>query len=302
MRERRKAIEWPTLGLIALCYALWLVGLWFAPVVSLPISVLCLAVAIAFHGSLTHEVIHGHPTPWQAVNVALVSLPLSLVVPYARFRDTHLAHHRDANLTDPYDDPESNFWGPGEWSRMSPISRLLLTANNTLLGRIFLGPLIGQVAFLRWDWRSAKEGDRSVVSGWLWHLPAALVVIAIVAASPATALTYALGVYLGLALLKIRTFLEHQAHELSRARSVIIEDRGPLALLFLNNNLHAVHHMHPDLPWYALPRAYAPRRARYLEMNEGYLFRSYGEVMRAFLWRRKDPVAHPLLSQGPDPH
>jgi fatty acid desaturase len=38
-------------------------------------------------------------------------------VPYLRFRDTHLAHHHDPNLTDPYDDPESNFQDPAVWAR-----------------------------------------------------------------------------------------------------------------------------------------------------------------------------------------
>ena len=56
---------------------------------------------------------------------------------------------------------------------------------------------------------------------------------------------YLLAAYLGWSLLKIRTYLEHRAHEAARARTVVIESRGPLALLFLNNNFHVVHHMHP---------------------------------------------------------
>ena len=64
---------------------------------------------------------------------------------------------------------------------------------------------------------------------------------------------YLLAAWIGHALLKIRTYLEHRAHEAPRARTVIIEDRGPLALLFLNNNLHVVHHCHPAVPWYRLP-------------------------------------------------
>ena len=104
----------------------------------------------------------------------------------------------------------------------------------------------------------------------------------------------AVGCWGGLALLKIRTFLEHQAHERAAARSVIIEDRGPLALLFLNNNFHAVHHAHPRLPWYSLPREYARRREAFLRRNGGYRYRSYGEVFALHLLRGKDPVAHPL--------
>ena len=75
---------------------------------------------------------------------------------------------------------------------------------------------------------------------------------------------------------------------------MIIEDRGPLALLFLNNNLHVVHHMHPEVPWYRLPALYAARRAHYLRRNGGYRYRSYTEGIRAHFLRAKDPVPHPL--------
>ncbi|MEL6683026.1 MAG: fatty acid desaturase, partial [Pseudomonadota bacterium] len=105
---------------------------------------------------------------------------------------------------------------------------------------------------------------------------------------------YFIAAYLVMSLLKLRTFLEHQAHERASGRSVVIEDRGPFALLFLNNNLHVVHHMHPSVPWYDLPALYRLRKDHYLRRNGGYVYRSYGEVFARYFWRRKDPVAHPL--------
>lgn len=104
--------------------------------------------------------------------------------------------------------------------------------------------------------------------------------------------------YAALSILKIRTFLEHQAHERARGRTVIIEDRGPLSWIFLNNNLHVVHHMHPKMPWYRLPNLFRSNRDRYLSRNDGYYFASYGEVFRRYFWTRKDPVAHPLWRKG----
>ena len=109
---------------------------------------------------------------------------------------------------------------------------------------------------------------------------------------------YIAAAYGALSVLKIRTFLEHCAHERARGRTVIVEDRGPLAFLFLNNNLHVVHHMHPRVPWYRLPALYAARRRRFREINEGYVYRSYAEVFRRHFWRAKDPVAHPLWRRG----
>ena len=225
-------------------------------------------------------------------------LPLNLFIPYNRFRDLHLAHHRDANLTDPHDDPESNYLDPAVWAGMARWKRWLFRANNTLAGRIVLGPAIAQVAFMRADWRAARRGARAVWLAWALHGVGAGVVVALVLASPMPLWAYLIAAYMGLGILKIRTFLEHRANARVGARTVIVEDRGVLAFVFLNNNLHVVHHMHPGAPWYRLPALYRQGRERYLASNDGYVYRSYGEVFRRYFWRAKDPVAHPLWRDG----
>ena len=250
---------------------------------------------MAQFSSLQHEVLHGHPFRSRLLNEALVFPALNLAVPYERFRDLHLAHHHDPALTDPYDDPESNYHDPAVWARMSRPLRALCRINNTLLGRMLVGPAIGTWTFVVSDLAAARAGDRSVPRAWALHalglVPVGLWLMT-VASMPVWA--YLLAYYLGYSLLKIRTFLEHRAHEAARARTVIIEDRGPLALLFLNNNLHVVHHMHPTVPWYRLPATYRANRAHYLRRNEGYLYRSYAEIFARYLLRAKDPVPHPL--------
>lgn len=287
-------IEWPTLALIGLCYGGWAVALFWLSGVSAGAATVVLTLLIALQSSLTHEALHGHPFRHAWLNEALVSLPIGLFIPYGRFRDLHLAHHRDARLTDPYDDPESNYLDPAQWASLPRWQRHLREANNTLLGRIVIGPALGQVAFLRADWALWRAGDQSVLRAWALHLPGVALVLLLVAWSPLSLGAYLLAAYAGLGILKIRTYLEHRAHEKCRARSVIIEDRGPLAFLFLNNNLHLVHHMHPGVAWYQLPGLYRAGRARYLACNEGYVYRSYGQVFRAHFLRRKDPVAHPI--------
>mgnify|MGYP002280753417 CR=1 FL=1 len=287
-------IEWLTLWLILGCYAGWALALFGLSTVSGPLAVVALAVVIAFHSSLSHEAIHGHPFPSERLNAVLMAPALALIVPYARFRDTHLAHHRDEHLTDPYDDPESNYLDPARWAGLSQPVQVLLRANNTLVGRLLLGPVIGTLFWLRGDVAAIRAGDGVVIAGWLAHFPALALVLGVVWLSPLSLGAYALAAYLGLSLLKIRTFLEHRAHEKARARTVIIEDRGPLALLFLNNNLHVVHHMHPKVPWHSLPALYHANRDHYLRRNEGYRYRSYAEVFRLHFLRSKDPVPHPL--------
>jgi len=281
--------------MVVLSYAVWTAGTTFLSEFWLPLGMVLTALAIALHSSLQHEVIHGHPVANRTIAQALVFPAIILVIPYLRFRDTHLAHHQDAVLTDPYDDPESNYLDPAVWERLPRVVRFLLSLNNTLLGRLLLGPVISQVSFMLSDWRKMRAGDDTVLRGWLWHIPALVPVVvwlAFVAEMPVWA--YLVSAYAAISILKIRTFLEHQAHERARGRTVIIEDRGLLAFLFLNNNLHVVHHMHPRVPWYRLPEIYSANRTRYLTRNDGYRYKSYGEVFRRYLFKAKDPVPHPI--------
>lgn len=286
--------EWGTFALIVACYAAWGAVIFLLAQWSVAAAILAGGFVAAMHSSLTHEALHGHPFRTKWINEALMALPLTLFIPYNRFRDQHLAHHLDANLTDPYDDPESNFQDPEVWKAMPWWKRVLYSANNTMLGRITLGPLIGQICFTLDELRGAIRGDSAIWLAWALHLPAVVVVLWIVAQSAMPIWAWVLAAYIGLGIVKIRTFLEHRAHEKSRARTVVIEDRGLLAFLFLNNNLHVVHHMHPSAPWYRLPALYRADKTRYLNCNEGYVYRSYADVFRRYFLKAKDPVPHPL--------
>ena len=148
---------------------------------------------------------------------------------------------------------------------------------------------------MRADWQLIRKGSPGVLLAWLLHgAGVALVVIWLFAVGQMPVWLYLLAAYCGLSILKIRTFLEHRAHETASGRTVLINDRGPLAFLFLNNNLHVVHHMHPAVPWYQLRDLYTKNKDRYLGRNDGYYYKSYGEVFRKYFLQRKDPVAHPL--------
>ncbi|SFM45048.1 fatty acid desaturase [Shimia aestuarii] len=299
MRDMHKqapvGVEWPTLGLVILCYGAFVSGTVWLAAWWLPAGMVVTALALALHSSLSHEVLHGHPFRSRFLSEALVFPAIGLFIPYIRFRDTHLAHHLDSRLTDPYDDPESNYQDPAVWAQLPAWRQKVLTFNNTLAGRLLIGPLVAQEAFMRADWRAIRAGDRAVLKGWLWHIPSLVLALWwMLSASQLPVWAYLVSAYCALSILKIRTFLEHQAHERARGRTVIIEDKGPLAWIFLNNNLHVVHHMHPRMPWYRLPVLFRENRDRYLSRNDGYYYRSYGEVFRRYLWARKDPVPHPL--------
>lgn len=298
-RSGAAGVEWPTLILIFAVSA-GILGLTLGAAI-LPLWLVgpALAVLIALHSSLQHEVLHGHPTRWPWLNEALVSLPVGLILPYRRFRDTHLQHHFDPNLTDPYDDPETNYIDPVIWANLPQWSRRLLLRNNTLLGRMAVGPALGLWLFYWKDWRLWRAGVPGIASAYGLHLlllgPYLWWLIQL---TGCPLWLYGMSAYGALSILRIRTFLEHRAHEAVQARTVIVEDRGLLSFLFLNNNLHLVHHAHPQVPWYRLPTLYRARKARYQRQNGGYVYRSYLEVFRRHFLRAKDDVPHPYWSSA----
>lgn len=290
------APEWGTFALILLCHGIWAAALFLVPAGAVGWAMLVLAVIL--QSSLTHEVLHGHPFRSRLLNEALMFLPLGLFIPYGRFRDTHLAHHDDERLTDPYDDPESNFQDPVIWAAMPRWQQRVMRVNNTLAGRMLLGPLIGQFCFMKEDWAAVRAGDRAIPRDWLLHMAGLVPVLWCAALSDLPVWLYLLAAYAGLSVLKIRTFLEHRAHEDMHARTVIVEDKGPLAFLFLFNNLHIVHHLHPGVAWYRLPGLYRAYREGFQAENQAYVYRSYGQIFRQYFLRAKDPVPHPLWQQG----
>ncbi|MDB4198370.1 fatty acid desaturase [Ascidiaceihabitans sp.] len=297
MRDQRavvKAIEWPTVFLWLACWGLWLLGVFVLPMASMLLAGVVLTLVLVSQSSLSHEALHGHPFASRRVNDGLAIVSLGLLVPYIRFRDTHLAHHIDERLTDPYDDPEANFYDPAVWARMAHWQQQIMQLNNTLLGRMLIGPLISQVMFMRGDWREMRQGNRAIVGAWGIHLLSSALVITVVVKSPMPIWIYLMCCYFAMSVLKIRTFLEHRAHQYSTARTVIIDDKGPLAFLFLNNNLHAVHHLHPQVAWYNLPRLYRDNTDSYDRFNEDYNYRSYAQVIARYFVKAKDPVPHPL--------
>jgi fatty acid desaturase len=294
-----KRIEWLTLALLFACYGAW--GLATAHFGTLGPVLLTLIVAplVTLHSSLQHEALHGHPTRSTALNEALVFLPLGLLIPYRRFKALHLKHHNNAALTDPYDDPESFYYAVSDWHRLPAWLQAILDFNNTFLGRFLIGPLVMLVGFSASELRLIQAGDRQVARAWIHHILGIVLVFAWTWWLCGVPVWLYVGIaYLGLSLLMIRTFAEHQASETPGGRTVIVEASPVFGLLFLNNNLHYVHHEHPRVPWYDLPALYRARRAEFQAANESYAFSGYSEMIRRYFFRRKSPVPHPFLRRS----
>lgn len=289
-------VEWPTVALILGCTCAWAGALAAAPAIGVWAALLLAIPCVTLHSSLQHEAIHGHPTRLNWLNALMVLPALGLFVPYHRFRDLHIHHHRAEALTDPADDPESFYLAAAQWRACPRPLRWLLRANNTLLGRMTLGPAIALVRFYHAEVLRLARGERIVWRAWTLHLAALVpVVLWVGPVCGIDLLAYLAGAaYPGYGLLMLRTFAEHQAHADKGRRTAIIEDRGPLAWLFLFNSLHVVHHRRPDLPWYTLPRAYWRSRRLWTAANGGYVYRNYGALIARHFFRAKEPVPHPL--------
>jgi fatty acid desaturase len=297
--SRGLRVEWVTVAMIALCYGAWLgVGFYVWPTMPL-VAVVLLALCVALQSSLMHECLHGHPTCRAWLNEALVSLPIGLVWPYRRFKALHLRHHADERLTDPFEDPESYYQALWTHERYPRWFKMVLRFNNVLIGRVLLNPLLGAIGLALMDARLMAKGDRDVMGAWVRQaLGWAVVIPIIVYGFDMPLWLYVLGpAWLGNSIIAVRTYAEHQWHESPDGRTIIVE-RSVLSLLFLNNNLHLVHHKHPTTAWYKLPALFAARREEWVALNKGYVFANYFALISAFLFKAKEPVVHPRLGRA----
>ncbi len=294
--QGRTAVEWPTVALIALAYGCWLgvtlqYGHWPLWVVA-PVT----SVLLTLHSSLQHEILHGHPTRWRKLNRLFGIVPLSLWLPYERYRQTHLVHHLDERLTDPLDDPESWYWMPEDWARLNPANRWLIRAQTTLAGRIVIGPAWSVARFIGAEARRVVRNDGHARRIWAEHLVWCVpVVVWVVGVCHIPLWLYLLAmVYPGTGILLIRSFAEHRARPGARERTAIVENSWILGPLFLFNNLHSVHHEEPMTPWYRYNAWYQAHRERLIRDNGGLVYDSYLDVARRFLFWSHDVPQHPL--------
>lgn len=283
-------IEWPTVALV--------VGWWVTAVAvvvghaSIPwfVSVSALAVLGALHGSLQHEAIHGHPTPWPSVNAALVWVPVSLWCPFREYRTSHLAHHA-SDLTVPGLDPESFYVDAETWDAAGPLPRLVLRVDRTLLGRLTIGPLVMIGAALRRAVAAVRGPGRLT---WTTHAVAvAALMWLVVGVVGLPWWEYLVGAVWGAtALTMLRSFAEHRAPAGGESASAVVRSRW-LGLLYLHNNLHHTHHALPGAPWYALPQLHADLGSDDIARAGAGFYDGYGEVARRYLVRPFDTPVHP---------
>jgi fatty acid desaturase len=290
-----RRVELPTLAVAVAIYTGWLALTWAYH--ALPAWLIGPAGGwlLAWHGSLQHEAVHGHPTGRRWIDAAIAGPPLGLWLPFPLYRDSHLAHHQVATLTCPLEDPESYYLTAEAWRRTPAPVRAVRWAMQSALGRLVLGPPVVVARLLLVELPLVVRGDRRRLAIWTVHAVACAAVLGWVVGVCRVPLTgyLLLFVYPGLALTLLRSFAEHRPGADQQRRTAIVESGPILSLLYLNNNLHLVHHRAPGLPWYQIPRRFREQRAALLADNGDFHFTGYRAVLRRHALSIKDAPVHP---------
>jgi len=288
-------IEWPTWLLILSVYGGWLILLQyyhlFGPVFAAPL----LIVVCALHGSMCHELIHGHPTRITALNNLMASVPLTLFLPYPIYRETHLSHHHDENITLPGKDPESYYCSENEYRRKSRLGKYFAWINMTIAGRLLFGPAIEISRLGKLLFYALKSNDAGALKVWRIHLASVvLLLLLVVQYFQVPWWHYFLIAYFASSLTRIRSFYEHRARVAVSERTVLMEPCLFFRILFLNLNFHLAHHENPSIPWYQLGNYYRDHRSELISRSGDFFYSGYRHWLLGHLIRPIDSPIHPF--------
>jgi len=287
--------EWPTWLLLIGVYGGWFavllaspwLGLWPTTLVMIPLLVLWMSVQ--------HELLHGHPTRFLWLNKTLGYAPFAVWYPYTLYRDSHLDHHRDEDLTLQGIDPESRYLSQRHWQQASAPVRALRWLGKTLPGRILFGAPQSLLGMAQEEFTRLRQGERKAWLMWLTHGAFTVLMfwfIARYSIVPVWHYVFLISVPT-LSVGAVRSFYEHRPSERPEQRTVLNEASWPWTWLFLHLNLHLVHHDLPSLPWFYMQRVYHARREQWVARSGGFLVNGYGELFRRNSLTPIDSPQHP---------
>jgi len=288
-------IEWPTWLLIVFVYSSWLLLLQFYHNLGAIVAIPLLVIISALHGSMCHEIIHGHPTRIAWFNAMLGRIPLTLFLPYPIYRESHLQHHRDADITIPGRDPESYYCSASEYQKKWQLGKAFAWINMTVAGRLLFNPAVEILRLAKMAITAVISFDIKAIKVWLVHLLlVSLVLLLVTRYFQVLWWQYLLVAYFANSLTRIRSFYEHRARTTVSERTVIMEGGWFFRLLFLNLNYHLAHHEHPSIPWYRLGDYYQAHRQDLIDRSGDFYYRGYRFWLLGHLFRPVDSPVHPF--------
>jgi fatty acid desaturase len=297
MIHKFREYDGPTWIVAAVLYSSWVALIWYNAVLPWWVIMPVGAYLLAWHFSLQHEAIHAFRGVPAWARFAAVFPPLGLWFPFPLYRKSHTTHHRDVHLTIPGVDTESYYVRRADWERMSKAHRALLTFNQTMAGRLLIGPPLRLWLLVLRETRRVREGDLSHLPHWGIHAVAVgLLFWFISGVCHMPWWQYCLLVaYPGLSLGLLRAFTEHRAAEDSQERTASVESNALFGLLYLYNNLHVVHHLKPTMAWYDIPAYYRANKTELMRMNGEFMYKGYAQLARHYLFVPVFSPIHPFL-------
>ena len=295
-RVLKEAGEWRTLAVVIAVYGLTVLTVLRYDVLTPWLAVPMLAVLGAWHLSMQHEVLHGHPFKNQFLNDAIGGIPVTLWIPYLAFKKDHYEHHL-SDLTNPALDNESYYVSQEQWDKAGRIRRAAWTANRTILFRMFVWTIVSTITYVLSVLKRAVRGEKGDRLAVALHVVGLVFVVYLVSLSSMPLWQFALGtLYGGRILNAIRPFPEHKYQSGVETRTAMIMAGRFMSLLMLNNNLHIAHHEEPWVPWYHVNslarKVNAVERAR----EAGVLYEGgYAEVFRKSSFK---PVDSPVRERN----
>jgi fatty acid desaturase len=297
LMQKFRRYDGPTWIVALVLYGAWVLLIWFNALLPWWVIMPVGAYLLAWHFSLQHEAIHSFRGVPAWLRLAVVFPPIGLWFPYPLYRKSHTTHHRDIHLTIPGVDTESYYVLQADWARMGAFKRGILTFNQTMAGRLLIGPILRLSLLIAKETRRVRQGDYSHLPHWAAHAAAVAALfwfISGVCAFPWW--QYCLLVaYPGLSLSLLRAFTEHRAAEDSQERTASVESNALFGILYLYNNLHVAHHLKPAMPWYDIPRFYRDNRAALLAGNGQFVYKGYAQLARNYFLVPVFSPVHPTL-------
>lgn len=276
-------------------YGSWAALIWFHAVLAWWVIMPLGTYIVAWHFSLQHEAIHSFLSAPKWLRWAVVLPPVGLWLPFPLYFAAHRKHHQNTHLTEPGVDTESVYWKKDDWAKLSSVRRAVLMANQTLAGRVLVGPLLRLEKLVLRETARVATRDFSHLPHWVAHVimvGALFWYISAVAGMPWWQYVLLIA-WPAFGLGWVRSFIEHRYGERPGQRTAITESNLFWSLLFLNNNLHAVHHVFPKMPWYEIPAYWQVNREKILAHNANYHFGGYGEIARRWLLKPVFTPSHP---------
>lgn len=260
--ERVPPVAWPTMGLYVGTLALFALEMYgvlaadWSPLATVPMG----AAVTFLMFSVLHEAVHHAVSTDSRLNDLMGHLSVPFVAPYAgyaMFRFIHIEHHRNTN------EPKSV--DPDAWTSEGPWWQLPL--------RWMSIDLWYTVFYVR----RIRERPRGEVAGTVAFATVTLgAFAALVVAGHGLTLAVAFLIPQRLGLGVLAWWFDYLPHhglpftgrqDKYRATRIRVGGEGWMTPLFVYQNYHLVHHLHPSVPFYRYLRAWRRNEQTYLDRN-----------------------------------